>query len=129
MNRERLLHLGAGLFVLAQVVLIGLIVRAGPPPLDAAPALWIDNPANGGWYVQKPPVRFMRGTGGVAVLFAPPADVARLCGIDPGTIACASPRLMILPDPCTPDLDADPYAQLVCHEGSHAFGHWKHEAA
>ncbi len=133
---NRLVAIVVTLWISASLALIGCIATAGPPPLPPAPAaplLWIDDPANGGWWVQKPPVRFMRGQGSALVIFTAPDQVARLCG-NPEAQACATRvdgvpvPVVVMPDPCA-GFAADRFGQLACHENSHAFGGWKHEVA
>jgi hypothetical protein len=97
-----------------------------------APVLWKDRPGNGGWWVQKPPSRFMRGQGAATIGYVAPEAMAEYCG--GVALACTltmagKPPLIVMPDPCAREFRDEDYARLQCHENSHAFGGWKHEAA
>ena len=108
-----------------------LLATLGAAPAPE-PVLWTDVPSNGGWWVQKPPARFTRGQGSALVIFTTPEQVGELCGRADAK-ACATrldgipAPVVVLPEPCTPEFTTERYAQLVCHENSHAFGGWKHE--
>ena len=99
----------------------------------AAASTWKDAPDNGGWWVQRPPARFMRGQGVAVVGYVPAAETAGLCG--GAALACTAMRddgsapLIVMPDPCGAEFTDEDYARLQCHENSHAFGGWLHEAA
>ena len=75
-----------------------------------------------------PPPRFHAVEVGLPVLFV--NDVTPLCGGAPEgyrVLACvrtlpSGQKVMILPQPCSPEYAFERYSHLVCHEVAHAAG-------
>jgi len=70
----------------------------------------------------RPPAQYIGRPASTTIIVDDQEAVTKMCmglGLNANTVACASPKIMIVPDPCE---YTGVYAELMCHEVGHVLG-------